>query len=125
MTPETITTLFTSLGLPTGLVGILLWFHFHKEKRNDERQDKFEEVAWQREERLSQRVTHLETQIHTELIDVCKSSVQTQAEIAAALKGLTDRVETSDNNTKQLINELLGRPCMLETERQKGNLANG
>jgi len=113
-----ITHLFTTLGLPTGLVAVLMWYQWKRDQRSDERQQAYEVTSLARENRLAERVTGLEGMVHNELMDIVRASTETQKTIANAIDQLDRTVAANTQETRALHAELREKPCLLTNRDQ-------
>ena len=111
--------LVTSLGLPTALVLILMWYQYKRDEKADDKQKQIETLAIAREQRLAGRVTELEGMINTELLAIAKSSAELQTKIVGVMEELADRVKENTESTRELHSRMGLRPCLLECERRQ------
>lgn len=90
---QALTTFITSLGLPTALVMVLLWYQWKRDQINDAKQKEQEQRTIDRENRMADRILELETLVNKELIAIVRNSTECQMKISASLSAFADQID--------------------------------
>ena len=97
-----------TLGLPTVLVVVFVWW------------------TWIRETRLSDRVTSLEKFIHDRLLDLIQQSTESHlrvhsevSDLCKAVKAQTMEIAKLCESSSALKTRLDSNPCLLRTDKKK------
>ena len=102
----------TTVGIPTAVLGVVLWFVRSWIS-------KFMADAKEREERMARRIDKLEEFQHTTLLTLLGETKSALSESTAVIRELHESVVTSNESVKQLVTRMLEWPCLLPLEEGK------